>query len=229
MPAKNNNNKSGRKAKKTMNRRRGVPVLPLVSTIPASKSILMTYSNNNAILESAAGTGASWFYRLNSVFDPDSSGVGTVATGYSTWAANFLNYKVRNVTVRLRAIVTGSTGGAGIVIAAPVPSQAVIPSNPSLWRSIRGAHTKMLNISSDGGHNSWEMTRAYDLAQWLGVTKQQYDSDMDFSGAVGSNPARTLFFFVGVVSNFGSTPARCIFTIDITYQVEWFNPVPMQL
>lgn len=228
MPQNSKNQRSATRKGKGK-KRTGQRVLPLVTSVPAAKSILMTFSTNNSLVEAAAGTGASWFYRLNSVYDPDNTGVGATAAGYSTWAANFLNYKVRKVTVRVRAIVTGSAGGAGIVITAPVPGQAVIPSNPSLWRSIRGSAVKMLNISSDGGHNSWEMTRSYDLAQWLGVTRQQYDDDMDFSGAVGSNPSRQLYFMVGVVSNFGSTPARTVYSIDITYLCEWFNPTPMQL
>lgn len=189
----------------------------------------MTFNGYQAIVEPALGTGISYFYRLNSVYDPDSSGVGTSATGYSTWAGHFLNYKVHRATVRVRAVASGATGGAVQAIIAPVPGQAVVPANFSLWRSIRGNSTKIIAPVTVGGQNVWEFTRTYELAQWLQVTKSQFQNDMDFSGAIASNPARQLYLMIGCAAVNGSAPGALAFTIDITYQVEWFNQTPMQL
>lgn len=227
MPNMGKKNNRSRKGKGKKNK--GSALLPCVTAIPSAKRILMTYSTNNTIVEAAAGTGTATFYRLNSVYDPDASGVGTVCAGYSTWAALFYNYRVSRVTVRAVLFGQGSTGGVINLTVLPVPGQAVLPTNPVLWRSGRGATHTTVVPQADGGKNSMSHTRTYDIARWLGVSKQQYLSDMDFSGAVGSNPLRQLYFAVTVNSCMGSTPARVVFQLDITYEVEWFNPVVMQL
>lgn len=192
----------------------------------------MTYSQSQAMVEAAAGTGTANYYRLNSVYDPDASGVGTTATGYSTWAALFLNYRVNKVTIRLRGIATGATGGAVVVGATPVPGQAVMPTNPVTWRSARGSEHSLITPSDQGGKNHYTLTKTYgsaELAKWLGVSTAQYATEADFSGQIGSNPARQLYYAVFVTAVNGSTPARLIWTIDITYEVEWFNPAVFQL
>lgn len=225
MPAKMN--------KKATNKRSGnsrkLALVPCITSVPAAKKICMTYSTNGTIVEPAAGTGIATFFRLNSVYDPDASGVGTTAAGYSTWAAQFYNYRINRVTVRLRAVGQGSTGGAITLGCLPVPAQPVLPTNPVLWRSARGSSHQLVVPQADGGINSWTVARTYDLPRWLGVTKQQYYNDMDFSGTVGSNPLRQLYFAVTVCSCMGSTPARIVYQVDISYEVEWFNPVVMAL
>lgn len=228
MPAKQVNNKNRSKGARRP-RSRGMRHLPMQSSVPAAERILMTYSTNNAIVEGAAGTGVTYFYSLNSVYDPDVSGVGTSATGYSTWAARFYNYRVRAVTVRFKVFASGSTGGAHMVVVAPLPGGAVAPSNPELWRSIRGNTSNLIASSDQGGANRWEFTKTYDMAHWLGITKQQFVNEQDYAGQIGSSPARTLYLLIGTRAVNGSTPSRIFFSLDITYQVEWFNPTPMQL
>jgi hypothetical protein len=72
----------------------------------------MTFASSGGVAESAAGSGATYFYRLNSVYDPDATGVGASAIGYTTWAALYLNYKVHKVTVRVQGTVTGMSAGS---------------------------------------------------------------------------------------------------------------------
>lgn len=220
---KNNSNKAKRSRPMVLRH------LPKESSVPAAERILMTYSTNNAIVEGAAGTGITYFYSLNSPYDPDTSGVGTTATGYSTWAARFYNYRVRQVTVRFKCFASGSTGGAHSVVVAPLPGGAVAPANPELWRSIRGNLTQLIVSTDQGGANRWEFTKTYDMPRMLGITKAQFENEQDYAGAIGSNPARTLYLMVGTRAVNGSTPSRIFFSLDITYLVEWFNPTPMQL
>lgn len=189
----------------------------------------MTFSTGLILAEAAAGSGISYFYRLNSVYDPDSSGVGTVAGGYSTWSSLFLNYKVRRVTARIHGTCTNSTGCFTSVVIAPVASQAVVPSNPHYWRTIPMMRQYDVVHAGDGGKNTFNHTAAYDNATVARVTPQQYDVDMDFSGQVGSNPARMNYLMLGVQGIGSGTVSTLRCVIQITYEVEWFNPVPMQL
>lgn len=189
----------------------------------------MTFSGSLALAEGAAGGGVSYFYRLNSPYDPDASGVGTTAGGYSTWAALYLNYKVHRVTVRIQGTGTAASGSFLQFMTAPVASQAVVPSNPQLWKTIPYNAYKTFTPQANGGKTTFDVVRNFDLADVSRVTKSQYANDMDFSGAVGSNPARQVYLMTGVASYGSGTVATIYLAIQITYLVEWFNPVPMQL
>jgi hypothetical protein len=225
MPSKINNNKKPKSGKQ---RRQNAVSLPRVTTAPNSKRILMSYAVGGAGSESAAGSGLFWFYRLNSVYDPDASGVGSSAGGYNTWSALFLNYKVHRVTVRVQGTAVCANGAMVQVITAPIPGQAVGPSNPHYWRLIPDAKVITLAPNANGGKTTFESVQSFDLAKVARVTKQQYQNDMDYSGAVGSNPARQIYWMLGAQSINSGTVGTLVNCIQITYEVEWFNPVPMQ-
>lgn len=224
MSGKRNANRNGKKGK-------GSPKLshlPRVTQMPSSKRIVMSYALSGAGTEAAAGTGLSAFYRLNSVYDPDATGVGQSCGGYNTWSSLFLNYKVHRVTVRVQGTVNTASGSFGQVIVAPVASQAVVPSNPNYWRLIPYARVYTVAPNANGGRSTFLHTQTYDNAKIARVTKQQYDNDMDFSGAIGSNPARQIYLMIGMQSVSSGTPGTLVNSIQLTYEVEWFNPVPMQ-
>lgn len=228
MPGK----KNVRNGKRSQKRAQRVPKnLPMMSKVPGSTRVNLTYSAPaQQIVESAAGTGVTYFYRLNSVFDPDASGVGAVAIGYNTYSALYLNYKVHRVTVRLTGFVGGGTGNSHFanVSMAPIPSQSVVPANRATWKTIPGGVTACITSSSNGGMNRVSYTKSYELARVAAVTKQQYANDMDFSGAIASNPARQMYLMVSLDSAGSSTVMGLTYAITISYLVEWFNPVPLQ-
>lgn len=188
----------------------------------------MTFAAQGAGSESAAGVGLNAVYRLNSVYDPDASGVGSTCGGYNTWSALFLNYKVNRVTVRVQGTVTCASGSMCQVVIAPLAGQAVAPSSPGYWKLIPRASVYTLVPNANGGKTTFEHTRTYDNAAIARLTKEQYAVDMDFSGIVGSNPARQNYVMVAMHSINSATPGTLVNAIQITYEVEWFNPVPMQ-
>lgn len=224
---KTNMRVTGANNKKSSKKEQLVKV-PRQSVIPGQRAVL-TFSTTLALAESAAQAGNYWFYRMNSVYDPDASGVGAVAIGYNTWAALFLNYKVRKVTLRAQGVVTGlSTGSFGNVVFAPVPNQMVIPANKQTWKVIPRSVLKTVTQATDGGRNMFMVERSYELHQLAGVTREQYRDDMDFSGAVGSNPARQIYLVVTIDSTGSTTAATLTSNVQLSYEVEWFNPTPMQ-
>lgn len=189
----------------------------------------MSFGTSVAVAESAAGLGGTYAFRLNSPYDPDSSGVGSSAVGYSTWSALFLNYKVRRVTARVQASVKGMAAGSmATVTVVPVAGQAVLPGNKETWKMARMAQFQNIVNANEGGKNIATFTMDLDNAKIACVTKQQYDTDMDFSGQVGSNPARQNYLIACISSSGSATTATMLLTIQLTYLVEWFNPVVMQ-
>lgn len=223
--------KSGNKSRARRSRPRASKPrnLPLLAAVPPTMRVKNTYGFAGSVAESAAGLGGTYFFRANSVYDPDATGVGSTAVGYSTFSALFLNYRVRRVTIRLQGKISGMAAtGVGTVVVAPVASQSVVPSNKQTWRMIPFARQRAVGLASDGGKNFVDITTSYDMAQVSRVTKSQFDSDFDFTGQVGSNPARQVFILVAVDSSNSASVATLYFNAQITYEVEWFNPVPLQ-
>lgn len=196
--------------------------------MPVSKHVRMGYTGKINLVEAAAGAGFAYYFRLNSVYDPDSSGVGSVATLYNTYAALFLNYKVNRVTFHAQfGIVSGLSGGFGQVVLAPLPYQAVLPSGAQFWKTIPGAQMKNI-VSGTGGPSVASLVGSWDLARLSRLTKEQYAAEADFSGQIGSNPARQIYAFISGESIGSTTATTFTCSFQISYDVEWFNPVPAQ-
>lgn len=226
MPSNNNKNK----VPKRRGRGRKVAPLPCVVAPPSSMRSLLTYSKGFLLAESASGIGGSYAFRLNSPYDPDSSGVGSVATGFNQWLNFYRNYRVTKVTVRLRGQVAGGTSAtsAAEVIMIPVALQAVIPSDAYLWKTLPHAKSQFITVASNGGKNVVDMQQTFDVADVLKVSKKQYAQDFDFTGSSTTNPERQAFVMVGVLGVGVTTAVTLAYTISLTYQVEWFNPIPLQ-
>lgn len=225
----NNNKKNHAKRGRGRRIRNSAALLPHVSTPPRSQRILSTYINQVRLTESAAGVGTTYFYRLNSVYDPDATGTGAVATGYNTWSTLFLNYKVRRVTVRLEGYFSGLSASAfGNVTMAPVAYQMVVPTGKQTWKMIPGAVFQSAPNQTNGGPTKIKMAKTFDNARIARLTKQQYEVDLDWSGQVGANPVRQNYLMIAADSVNSSTVCTFDFNIIITYETEWFNPSPMQ-
>lgn len=225
--AKKNASRNNRKSKRAQ-RVAMVRHLPRMAPQPASRHQLMTYAFKTSQAESAAGIGGAWFVRLNSVYDPDSSGVGASVFGYASWAAQFLNYRVHRCTMRVQAsVVSGLTQGFANVTVGAIPWQPVLPSNAQTWKTLPGNEMKGL-AQSGGSPSVVSFTRTWDMARISRITKAQFLNESDYSAAIGTNPPRMIYGFVGFESVGSSTAATFSASIQLTYLVEWFNPVPVQ-
>jgi hypothetical protein len=222
MPHKRQSKKTKRGGNKTPT------AVPHLSIVPNSKNIVMTYNAQQLVSEGAANLGGAWYFRLNSVFDPNATGTGASAIGYSTWSTLFYNYKVKRVTARITTNYNGSSGSMGRITLVPTAFQAVLPADPTTWPLLRSAQTRTISHSTNGGKNVADYVITYDLAKIAGVTQQQYKTDMDFSGQVGSDPLRQIFLAVCVQGLGSGVVGTSLFSVMLSYEVEWFNPIPMQ-
>jgi hypothetical protein len=187
----------------------------------------LTYSIGQTLSESAAGAGGTYFFRLNSPYDPDATGVGLSAFGYATWSAIYQNYRVLRSTIRLQGSATVASGGFANVTLAPTLNPTV-PANKATWKAIPFAQTRTLTPQVNGGVNTVRMTMSPPLHSVAHVTRSQFVTDYDYTGQVGSNPGRQIYLALGFDSINSATAGTLAFYIQITFEVEWFNPFPLQ-
>lgn len=202
--------------------------LPLVAAQPSSRRVLVSYGTAANLNEAAAGVGSVVFYRLNSVYDPDLTGVGTAALGLGYWANFFQSYRVLKATVRFQGTPTNmSAGGLATFIMGAVP-QSTMPATKQAWRATPTAKMGVAVNAAQGGKNVVTMTATYDMAKVLRVSKASYMNDMDYSGGTASNPARAVNLFLSIDSCGSSSVVQSAYNLQITYEVLWFNPLPVQ-
>lgn len=203
--------------------------LPIITALPPTKRCLMTFSVTGTLAEAAASAGAIQQFRLNSPYDPDFTGVGTTANGYTTYSAAFGAYRVWRVTARLTATVTTtSLNGFANVILAPSATTA-ITSAPNAWRSIPGSVTTHVTPLAQGGNNLKSLTVTYDLPKVMRITRSQWRDENDYAGFTGANPLIPVMLNLLIAGVGSANVYSMVYAMDLTYEVEWFKPLTLTL
>ncbi len=176
----------------------------------------MAFSNTYTF-SPAAGSVSSTVFRLNSVFDPDYTGVGTSIASYGNIAAIYGRYRVFSAEVYMDWYGIGSANVTVFAVATPVTTLgtgiADIVAQKHVW-------TSPLSVGGPG------VRKALKATTWkiYGATPKQVADEDDYCGLVGGNPNNGTFLHVGVFNpNAGATSAAC--TLRIIYDVEWSLPL----
>ncbi len=222
MPSKaKNNTRSAQKSAKRGNRRRRGPSVPQTFMLvkPASR-MTFGYHGLGTLTEAAASTGGLYQFRLNSIYDPDYTGVGTVAQGYTAVTALYGLFRV----VRARVIIRLTLNTTGQAIVGFIPSLS--PTLTANWQYLESqpmARSKLIQGNVGGGHSVAEWNQVIDLPRVCGLTSSQYQTDMDFAHSTGSNPARSVYLNVFLAGN-SAAAQTMIYNVRIVYLTECSQP-----
>ncbi len=230
----NNNNKKTqkRRANQVAKAPSGVVLRNMWNTLggpdpwPIRKFLIHPYSEIFAISCGTSGiAGTVQEMRLNSLYDPNATGTGHQPYGYDQWAALYGRYKVNACTVDL---VFTTPGAANDLCC------SAIVQGPGGGLSLTGLSTDRLTelpmvanaTLSSAGTRQARIRRRFVLHEIFGVTKQQFDSNVeDYAAAVGASPVRTAVLGFVVSSYSGATDEACSCRCLLTYEVEWFDRV----
>ncbi len=181
----------------------------------------MAYSSIVGLQETTLNTGTMAVFSLSSIYDPDVSGVGTSALGYSSYNTFFTRYRVVKARIIINATPV-STGG--LMAGYMVGPNSNTTSAANLWPVQTNSHQKLVNGSTPGGtHGMFCVNRVIDLAQVQGVTKQQFMTDLDYSAQFGTNPARQTYLLL-MIRGLGTAVGAATFDVRIIYHVELSQP-----
>jgi hypothetical protein len=195
---------------------------------PSSKKVRLVWTESFQITEGAANAGTFRYLRLNSAYDVDTTLGSTTTPGFTEWSAFYGNYRVWSTAIRLEAVASGgSASSLATVCLVPNSSQATLPSTPAVWAVQPQAVHKNILMYNSGGTNKATFVRRYDTATIFRVTKQQFQTDFDFTATTSANPARQAYVAITILGN-GSTSAMSLLAqVYASMEIEFFNPIQL--
>lgn len=171
-----------------------------------------------------ANTGSERLYSLNSVFDPDITGVGHQPYGYDQIQNQYHKYRVYAVTVKalyLHPSTATIYGLARIQSSQDTSTLTIVDwaraaEQTGVWNS---------NVPMEGSGTA-TFTGTFNIWDIEGMTYEQWVADDGYEANVGANPAANtkLSLAVGdIAAPVGQQNCRILITL--IYHVEFSNPV----
>lgn len=155
---------------------------------------------------------------LNSLFDPDRTGVGHQPYGYDTLSTLYNRYRV--ISCGWRATVCLSSAAPSIVIGA-IPSNDVSILWASLGELLENPRAKY--ITQNPGSPALVLRGKSYMPALMGRTKAQYMADDNYQAIVTASPSETGLLYLQAFDNTGAPLGSIRINVVLEYTVEWFD------
>jgi hypothetical protein len=196
-------------------RRRGGASREGFQPVPRAFKTVMSYYDRQNLVEAAAGVGAYYTYALTNLFDPNFTAVGTQPVSFDEWATMYRRFRVLANQVEVTFVCNTN---------APVEVGYFLSTAPTLPASIFSwpvqSRGNSATLSYNTGGNAVRTFR-FKVLPWdiLGLTRQQYMDDMDFSHSNSAGPSRTCYMHL-FTSAYLAAVANVVHTVKMKYSVE---------
>lgn len=170
----------------------------------------------------ATTTGAynEYIYRLNSIFDPDFTGVGHQPYGFDTYSTIYSKYRV----LKVKWHITGQMDTTVYSTLTVLPNNS-LTSVGSSSLAMETPRSKYKQLVGPGG-TPVEIRGTLDLASFNGRSKAQYSADDLFEATMTTNPNEVMGLHIGL-SNLSGVTGTFSGNIVLEYTVELFDPLQL--
>lgn len=189
------------------------------ATVPDRMVLRMKYVDN--IVLSGVG-GASRVFRLNSIYDPDTSiTTGHQPLGYDQWNTFYAKYRVFKANVTIKA-TNASSNSADTEQIGMVAFNNNIPISTA-DDFYEQPHCKKSLLSGRGGMDRAIMTYSVDCPRIVGMAPVVYKSTSTTASLFGSNPLEQVNLAILTRPIDGQSTSLVNVEVSITYFVELFD------
>lgn len=168
---------------------------------------------------STAGLNLDQVMNLNSLFDPNRTGVGHQPQGFDQWATFYNRYLVESCDVEV-IWTNAPVGGATVSIIGSNDATAI--TDPSVIMESPYAISKGLSA----GGASVSIKKHFDLAAITGVSKTTYRSRDSFQSQFASSPSEILTLHIG---SWSAVSYTFDFTVKMKFNALLFDTVQLPL
>lgn len=185
------------------------------TTIPDVECLKFVYSDYRVL--TAAVNQAEYVYRLNSLFDPDQSGVGGQPDGFDQWKALYGIYRVVAAKVKVSAVGNGANTN-GLLAVAPSDTAGGFNSAEEV-AALRRAKGGTFSQTDPAIIKS-----SYHMSQLLGRTDEAVLGDNECAALVTANPNASQYLVVAVETG-NSATGQTMTWVEITYYARMERPI----
>lgn len=183
-----------------------------------SKRIKMKYCDHLQFALTA-GISKTHIFRLNSTYDPDFTGIGHQPQGRDQMINYFNRYRVHNV--RYRILCSNSNQTTTPLIGFYVHNGTFSPVEVV---ALLETSSKFVQLSST---STQSIIGKVDLAKLNGQSKIAYKTDDMTAAQADDNPGEAMYGVVWAYSDAATSALRL--TIEMIYDVEWYDPIKLSL
>lgn len=212
MQIKGKKQKSTRRNKQVASRRLA---LFQSSPFPRSRSIKLHYSESIVLLETVVGSGAQQIWNLNSLFDPNSTGVGHQPLYYDqlfSITGPYQRYTVHTVLMKITA--TNVSASPALVAVYFQPGVIDLPGKDAVMEK---PLVKWFCLAPAGGAPIVRsVTVRVPIDALFGVSRSKLMNDDQYSGFYNSSPAQIAYGYTMAFSQ-GGTLANVVVNHNFEY------------
>lgn len=166
-------------------------------------------------------TASDHLFNLNSIFDPDRTGIGHQPLGHDQWANFYSKYRVFATKIRVSAMRTDNTILGGVFGFFPSNNTSAA-TTVNVFQEQPRARWK--GIAQGAGMGKVNLRANYSLPKVIGQTSAQYRSgDTQYPGVFGASPNELIILHVVGASIDQITQISFHYSIEIDYFVELFD------
>lgn len=219
MPPRSKFSKRGKKSKKSFKgKRRGYKTINIVkkslNPLPQRFITKMKYAETVTL---NVGTSYAYQFNLNSIYDPNRTGIGHQPYGHDQLLALYNRYRVIGVKYSI-FMATGSTGQPLMFSAVPANEVQIFSGTDEARENPRARFA----IQMPGG-NPVKITGYVSLPSLVGRTKAQYMADDRYQAAYGASPLELAILNIQAQIANTSALAEVSANVMLEYIVESFD------
>lgn len=215
--AKRKNGKRAPRKKVFRGKRKQTTTLVNKSLQPFPSRFIIKQKYNESFALSALN-GYTQVMNLNSVFDPNRTGIGHQPYGYDQMTPIYNRYRVISCSYVLMAYSATSTIRYGCIPAndtPPINNMSELCEHPrSRWK-----------LQLPGGNTQYLKGRV-SLPALMGRTTAQYMADDRYQAEVGTNPQELALLYI-TGQSMGDGASDFVLNVSLEYTVEYFDPKPI--
>lgn len=166
-------------------------------------------------------TGSEYAWRLNSLYDPDFTGVGHQPLGFDQMVLFYNNYTVYKVNMTVK--IMHSTGTAPCIVFGTKNSQSNYTPGSQTPADVAEKNGYMC-MKAKGDNDEMSYSKEVWVADVDGIPRSQIYNDLTYQGSATTSPIRTPYFGVACGTIDANPPASCYVWVCLEFSTVWTNP-----